>query len=190
MSPASQAGLVRVLDVCPLVLVELRYATVENFFKSRLYDGQDAWLLEETALKLKVAMELAAARQMRLKVLDAYRPLSVQTLMWQILPDSNFVAPLSRGSIHNRGAAVDVCLTDPAGNELAMPSPFDDFSEKAAHSYQQGDPGCLVNRDCLRVIMESAGFAAYEAEWWHYTDPGNRAKPLLDIQLSQLSIVL
>lgn len=190
MSPAgtaSAAGLVRILDLCPQVLVELRYASRNNFFKACLYDGQEAWLLRESALKLKKAMELAAARQLRLKILDAYRPLAVQGLMWQILPDSNFVAPLSRGSIHNRGAAVDVCLTDRAGTELPMPSAFDDFSDRAAHSYQGGAAAALANRDCLRAIMEAAGFSAYEAEWWHYTDPEMRTKPLLDIPISQLA---
>lgn len=181
-------GLVRVLDVCPGVRVDLRYATDDNFFGARLYDGTDAWLLAGAARKLCIAAASAMQRGYSLVILDAYRPLSVQALMWDILPDSDFVAPMSRGSIHNRGAAVDVTLAGADGAEVAMPSGFDEFSERASHRYAGGDPGTLANRDTLRYCMELAGFKPYEAEWWHYIDPECRDSPLLDIPLSRLEV--
>ncbi len=180
-------GLVNVADVCPSVIVDMRYATDRNFFKTRLYDGDSAWLLEEPARKLAVAAALAKAVGRRLVVLDAYRPLSVQELMWAILPDPEFVAPATRGSIHNRGAAVDVTLADENGCELPMPSGFDEFSERASHLFSGGDSAALAERDSLRSLMERAGFVAYDSEWWHYTDPESRAGPLIDVPLSTLS---
>lgn len=179
-------GLVRVRDVCPDVRIDMRYAACDNFFGTRLYDGADAWLLANAAGKLGRAADLVARRGYRLVVLDAYRPLSVQARMWEILPDPDFVAPTSRGSIHNRGAAVDVTLADADGVEVAMPSGFDEFSERASHGYAGGDPVALANRDTLRYCMERAGFKPYEAEWWHYIDPECRDSPLLDIPLSLL----
>ena len=171
-------GLVALDRVCPNVMVDLRYATDRNFFKTRLYDDEHAWLLEATARKLSQAAMLAAARGLVIVVLDAYRPLAVQDLMWRILPDPDFVAPSSRGSIHNRGAAVDVTLAHADGRPVAMPSEFDDFSERASHAYRGAGSGelegrdqetkTLEARDFLRACMESAGFVAYEAEWWHY----------------------
>lgn len=183
-SPAH--GLVDLAAACPGVIVDLRYATTRNFFKTRLYDGDRGWLLAATAKRLAAAAAIAAMHGCRLVVLDAYRPLAVQALMWDILPDPEFVAPASRGSIHNRGAAVDVTLADSAGNELAMPSGFDEFSERASHLYAGGDAASLSNRDLLRSCMERAGFKAYDAEWWHYSDPETRSSPLIDIPLSKL----
>ncbi len=179
-------GLVNLAVACPGVLIDLRYATTSNFFKTRLYDGDQGWLLAATARRLAEAAAAVARLGFRLVVLDAYRPLSVQVLMWDILPDPDFVAPASRGSIHNRGAAVDVTLADPEGHELPMPSGFDEFSERASHLYSGGDAAALSNRDLLRSCMEQAGFKAYDAEWWHYSDPESRASPLLDIPLSEL----
>lgn len=195
--------------VCPGIRVHLQYATDNNFFGSRFYDDDRAWLLEPTARKLSQAAVLVAARGLVIVVLDAYRPLAVQDLMWRILPDPNFVAPSSRGSIHNRGAAVDVTLAFADGSPVAMPSNFDDFSERASHLYKgvenrnleggdlvdctvETEAGALERqaleaRDFLRSCMESAGFVAYEAEWWHYTDPDTREFPLLNLSLSQLA---
>lgn len=179
-------GLVNVQDSCPGVIVDMRYATDRNFFKARLYDGDGAWLLAGAARKLAVAAGRAAERGYRMVVLDAYRPLSAQARMWDIMPDEAFVAPVSRGSNHNRGAAVDVTLADLAGRELPMPSDFDEFSERASHLYAGGDPEALARRDALRSFMEEAGFRPYDAEWWHYTDPGSKAGPLIDAPLSEL----
>src|SRR5512145_2258879 len=120
----NEYGLVNVAEACPGVIVDMRYATDRNFFKTRLYDGDGAWLLAEPARKLAVAAAFAKAVGRRLVVLDAYRPLSVQERMRAIAPDPEFVAPAARGSIHNRGAAVDVTLADENGRELTMPSGF------------------------------------------------------------------
>ena len=194
---ATDHQLVNLQIFCPKLHIDLRYATDNNFFGSRLYDDDRAWLLEATALKLSRAASLAAARGMVIVVLDAYRPLAVQDLMWRILPDPDFVAPSSRGSIHNRGAAVDVTLAYADGTPVAMPSRFDEFSERASHAYRGAGFGelegrdqeakALEARDFLRACMESAGFVAYEAEWWHYTDPDGRESPLLNLSLSQLA---
>jgi zinc D-Ala-D-Ala dipeptidase len=190
-------GLVDLHRACPDVMVDLRYATDHNFFKTRLYDDDRAWLLEPTARKLSRAASLVSVRGLVIVVLDAYRPLAVQDLMWRILPDPDFVAPASRGSIHNRGAAVDVTLAYGDGKPVAMPSEYDDFSERASHNYKGSGSGdlqtrargakALEARDFLRACMESAGFRAYEAEWWHYTDPDNKESPLLNLSLSQLA---
>ncbi len=179
-------GLVDLALACPGIRVDMRYAGERNFFKTKLYDDDRAWLLESSARKLARAAENAAGRGYGLVVLDAYRPLSVQDLMWRILPDPDFVAPSSRGSIHNRGAAVDVALLLPDGREAPMPSEFDEFSERASHLYGGAEPERSRARDTLRECMETAGFNAYVAEWWHYVDPDTRGYPLLDIPLSGL----
>ncbi|PKL23930.1 MAG: D-alanyl-D-alanine dipeptidase [Spirochaetae bacterium HGW-Spirochaetae-3] len=179
-------GLVKIADACPGVIVDMRYATDRNVFGIRLYDGDDAWLLAEAARKLAVASALALAAGRRLIVLDAYRPLSAQVRMWEAMPVPGFVAPATRGSNHNRGAAVDVTLAYAEGVEVPMPSGFDEFSERASQLYRGGDPAALANRDALRGYMEAAGFKAYDGEWWHFNDPDSVSRPLIDAPISFL----
>ncbi len=174
------AGLVDLEERIPEILLDMRYATERNHFGRSFYASSGAWLLEGAASRLAAASAIAARRGRRLVVLDAYRPLSVQKSMWEFMPDEDFVAPPARGSAHNRGAAVDLTLADGEGRQLPMPSSFDEFSERASHSWNSGDPAALANRDELRSILEQAGFRAYGKEWWHYTDPDLRNAPLLD----------
>jgi D-alanyl-D-alanine dipeptidase len=149
-------------------VIDLRYARAENAFGERLYGAQaKAYLREPTARKLAKAAALLKPR--RLVVLDAYRPLSVQRRMWALKPDARYVADPKKGSMHNRGAAVDVWLEG-----LPMPSEFDDFSEKARHGPASAE---------LREAMRAAGFQSLENEWWHYSDPDGRAWSLLDAAL-------
>ncbi len=183
---ATECGLVHVLDLCPSLIVDLSYARPNNMFGARLYECNEAWLLRETAVKLADAAALASERRHRIIVLDAYRPLAVQRHMWSIHPDETFVAPPERGSFHNRGAAVDVWLADEHGVRLPMPSDFDEFSHRASHEYSGGDVLALRNREVLKTCMESAGFTAYRAEWWHYNDTEQLERPLLNRSLCAL----
>ena len=108
---------------------------------------------------------------MGLKIWDAYRPLSAQSALWKICPDSRFVAPPSRGSMHNRGVAVDITLVDAKGRELEMPCDFDNFSTLAKSRTKQGSASARRNRDALRDAMTACGFVPYKNEWWHFHDP-------------------
>ena len=101
----------------------------------------------------------------------AGRPLSVTQLFWDLTPreQREFVANPRQGSRHNRGCAVDVTLVDLAsGRELAMPSAWDEFTERAHPDYAGGTDEERANRDLLRRTMESEGFTVYENEWWHF----------------------
>ena len=123
---------------------------------------------------------------MRLKIFDGYRPFHVTKLMWEILPDERYVANPKDGSRHNRGAAVDLTLVDLTGAELKMPTGFDDFTEKAAHSYMNLPSEVIENRKKLRSIMEKYGFFAIESEWWHYDLKDYANYPILDYTFEQI----
>jgi D-alanyl-D-alanine dipeptidase len=150
----------------------------------KLYPADKCILQLETAKKLINANNYAKTLGFRLKILDAYRPVSVQKLMWDTLPNDNFVAPPSRGSIHNRGCAVDVTLVDSYGNELEMPSLFDDFSSRAWITYNDAPGHLLKNRELLAKIMVNNCFNRIETEWWHFYDQDFNKYPLLDISLA------
>jgi D-alanyl-D-alanine dipeptidase len=180
------APLVPVQSLVPDAVLDIRYATTANFLHRVLYPCAAAYLLKPTVEKLARAAVSLRSKGFRLLIHDAYRPLSAQRALWQAAPDKRFVADPARGSMHNRGAAVDAALADLDGRALAMPSDFDEFSERAAHAYLGGDSRARDRRDALRRAMEDAGFSALEAEWWHYSDPAGKDWPLLDLPFETL----
>lgn len=102
-------------------------------------------------------------------MLDCYRPRPIQQRLWNKMPNANYVTPPKKGSMHNRGLAVDLTIVDKNGAELDMGTPFDDFSEKAHYDYTKLSPKILENRKLLRQTMESVGFKGIRTEWWHFS---------------------
>jgi D-alanyl-D-alanine dipeptidase len=124
-----------------------------------------------------------------LLVFDGYRPLSVTRLLWDLAsPELRpFLADPSRGSRHNRGAAVDASLFELAtGAEVVMPSSYDEFTDRAAARFRGGDPGARRRRDLLRAVMEAEGFTVAESEWWHFDHRSWHQFPLLDLPFHEI----
>ena len=171
----------------PDAVFEMRYAGSDNFLGRAVYPRSAAFLRRSSAAKLARADAALRAQGLRLTVFDAYRPLSVQRLMWKAKPDRRYVADPARGSAHNRGGAVDVGLLDAEGKALPMPSAFDEFGPRAAHDAPSAAPAQREHARILKAAMEAAGFASLAEEWWHYRDPASKEWPLLDIPLEELS---
>ncbi|QCX34531.1 peptidase M15 [Caloramator sp. E03] len=163
-------GLVNVMDIDDSLVIDLRYATDNNFLKKKIYPLSLCILQLETAKKLLKANSEAKRLGYRIKVFDAYRPLSVQKLMWDLVQNEDFVAPPWKGSKHNRGAAVDVTLVNKNGEELLMPSEFDEFSNRASINFMDVPKEAIENRELLGRIMTEAGFLRLNSEWWHFDD--------------------
>jgi D-alanyl-D-alanine dipeptidase len=187
--------LVNVREFIPDIVLDLKYNTVDNFLSQKLYTTDECYLARAMTERLMLVQDslrritsfngVDYPQGLGLKIWDGYRPRSVQFLMWEILPDPTFVANPYTGSSHNRGAAVDVTLVDQSNRqELEMPTPFDDFTEKASHTYINLPPNVLANRALLRDLMTGLGnLGDYSAEWWHYSISGTSNYPLLDYQL-------
>lgn len=151
------------------IVQDVKYATVNNFTGKVLYPSSIIFLRKVVADSLSKANSyLINNFNLRIKIFDGYRPLSVQKIMWQIMPNENFVANPSKGSRHNRGAAVDITLIDGTGNELDMGTPYDDFSEKANINCSDLEPEILTNRKLILNVMKKFGFEPLESEWWHF----------------------
>ena len=120
-----------------------------------------------------------------LKVYDCYRPLAVQKKFWEIMPDERYVANPEKGSRHNRGSAVDVGLTDLQGRDMAMPSGYDDFSERAHRNYPKTPESERKNSLILEEAMKKEGFIPYPTEWWHFDDAGWEKFPYADQPLCE-----
>jgi D-alanyl-D-alanine dipeptidase len=145
-----------------------------------LYPANRVLLREHVARRLSRVQDALAERGLGLKILDGYRPLSVQRLMWQVMPDDRYVADPAKGSRHNRGAAVDVTLVDSFGRELSMPCPYDEFSERAHRGYAGSSLAARCHRALLAEAMGGQGFTGLPTEWWHFDAPGWQDCPILD----------
>ncbi len=178
--------LVDLQKIEPTIIVDLRYATEDNFLGRAVYTDKRCFLCRCTAERLARVQKRLQAQGYGLKVWDGYRPLSVQKLMWEMMPDPRYVADPSKGSRHNRGAAVDVTLVNAQGLECEMPTPFDDFSPRAAAFNMEATPEALKNRQILQQAMTSEGFLIYEDEWWHFNDPEWQKCPILDIDTKMM----
>ena len=121
-----------------------------------------------------------------LKVFDGYRPLSVQKKFWEIMPDERYVADPKKGSRHNRGMAIDLTLVDSKGNELEMPSEYDDFSEKAHRDYVNTSEASMVNRKILEDVMVKYGFVPFATEWWHFDFKGWEDYGVMDVDFKDI----
>lgn len=171
-------SLINLQELIPTILVELKYATKENFTGHILYDFQEAYLVLEAASKLKEVQEALAPMGLGLKVWDAYRPLAVQWKFWNLLPDKRFVSDPREGGRHSRGTAVDLTLVK-EGTELAMPSRFDEFSLRASRDYKGASEEQIKHRHLLQSVMENHGFEGLRTEWWHFDLIGWQQYPVI-----------
>ena len=162
---------VLIQDYIPDIRVELKYATADNFTGMVIYDFSEAYLRYGTVKKLQSVQAALAEQGLQLKIWDAFRPVSAQFDLWEAYPDPNYVANPTVGfSSHSRGNTVDVTITDLQGNELAMPTGFDDFSSMANRNYSDCGEEEAENARFLQELMEAHGFVGYFGEWWHFSD--------------------
>lgn len=178
--------LVDVQKIIPGIALDIRYATTNNFTGKKLYPVARCCLRREAAESLKAVQHELRGMGLALKIYDGYRPLSVQKKMWTICPNEDYVANPAKGSRHNRGAAVDLTLIKLDGTELPMPTPFDDFTEKAHRDYMDLPPDALQNRALLERVMERHNFHGLKTEWWHFDFKDWRQYEILDVDYSQI----
>lgn len=178
--------LVELKKISPRIICDIVYATERNFTGLAVYPKPCCFLQSSVAIRLHKVQQNLEFRGLGLKIFDGYRPLSVQKIFWEICPDPTRVANPATGSKHNRGAAVDVTLVDPSGQELLMPSGYDEFTERANRAYHQGSLKALHHRQILQDAMELEGFIALPEEWWHFDDPDWERYPILDISFDDL----
>ncbi len=146
--------------------------------------------------KLLRINERALAKGFRLKIWDCFRTYKTQSILYEgyfkqlktqfphfleedlhrltqefvAFPSKNPMSPAP----HNTGGAIDLTLTDLAGNELLMGTRFDEFNVRAhtLHFENGGTPEEKMiheNRMLLLNLMEEEDFVNYSGEWWHFS---------------------
>jgi D-alanyl-D-alanine dipeptidase len=172
-------------DIDSTIVTEVRYATTNNFTGKVLYPTDKVYIRKIVGEALSGAHNyLLENYNLRIKIFDAFRPLSVQKQMWAIYPDPNYVADPSKGSRHNRGAAVDITIIDSSGAEINMGTEYDNFTEKAHYDYEDLPEPVKDNRKLLHDIMVKFGFIPLETEWWHFDYKDWRNYSIIDYKLN------
>lgn len=146
---------------------DIKYATTDNFMRQKVYPCGKCLLRYQIAKKLSEAQKEFRQKGYSIKVFDCYRPLPVQYKMWKIMPNKNYVANPNKGSMHNRGLAVDMTIVDSTGKEVDMGTKFDFFGHKAYSIDTNIAPKVLANRRFMWNIMHKYGFWEIKTEWWH-----------------------
>ncbi|MUL83903.1 MULTISPECIES: M15 family metallopeptidase [unclassified Mycolicibacterium] len=178
--PAAEAGLVDVRSVVPDAVIDLRYATTDNFVGQRLYPVGAPCLVHES-MAPGLAAAAAALRPETLVFWDCYRPHEVQVRMFEVVSNPNWVArPSAYARSHEAGRSVDVTI---AGADMG--TGFDDFTpHSAAYATEGVSPAAQANRARLRDAMKTGGLTVYSGEWWHFDGPGAAdPRPYLDVPL-------
>ena len=195
-SPPRETGefrppeLVEVAMLDPTIRLDVRYATTDNFMGAVFYEAPRVFLQRPAAEAVVRAHRKLAERGFGLLLHDGYRPWYVTKMFWDATPEAQkiFVADPSRGSRHNRGAAVDLTLYDlRTGRPVEMVGGYDEFSDRSFPDYPGGTSLQRWHREILRDAMEAEGFRVYDYEWWHF-DYGDWPKyPIQNIPFERIA---
>lgn len=184
---AAAAGFLDIRTVVPDAIVDLRYATANNFVGVQLYPADARCLVHESlAPGLATAAAALRAQGSTMVFWDCYRPHAVQVRMFDVVPNPAWVArpgPYSRS--HESGRSVDVTLAE-GGRLVDMGTGFDDFSSRAtAYATEGVSAVAQANRARLRTAMAAGGLAVYSGEWWHFDGPGAGVeRAILDVPVN------
>lgn len=173
-------GLIELSSLDSSFIIDLRYATSNNFAGKNMYGKfKQAFLVKDAARSLLKAQKALQRIDVRYSIIiyDAARPRTAQQAMWDAVKGTvgeQYVAPPGKGGPHNFGVAVDVGLAFD-GVPLDMGTEFDSFNtashitdEEALVAEKKISPEALKNRRLLRKAMTDAGFLTYRREWWHF----------------------
>ena len=189
----------------PDFIVELMYAGLNHNMTGRaVYQeiglGNHAYIHQDMWKVLQKAIPWLRAKNLKMKIFDAARPVLAHQKLLEIIPIKGYFAAAPEKSQHCHATAIDVCLCRTDGTELTYPTLVDAYSPKLAQEVQQGqtdnlqsylqqarhdymdsnDAIAISNRQELKELMESIGLNSIPHEWWHYNLPNGLEYPLFE----------
>lgn len=176
----AQPPLIHITEQNHDVVIDLIYATDNNFTGQVIYERPLCFLHPQAEACLRQAIAAARKSGFRLKILDAFRPQEAQEALWAVAPNPDYVADPKKGSHHTRGVAIDLTLTGADGQVLDMGTPVDTMTAASHHFHEAHPPAIQVNRMRLLTFMLEAGFVHHPREWWHYQLPDAAQFPLIE----------
>jgi D-alanyl-D-alanine dipeptidase len=162
-----------IADLDPSIVIDMRYATADNFVEEKMYECGRCFLRPKAAREIVKIHQKLQTQGLGLKMFDCYRPKPIQQKLWDKVPDARYVTPPAKGSQHNRGLAVDLTIVDENGKQLNMGTKYDYFGKEGYHTYKDfEDKSILENRTLLLETMADFNFRHIRTEWWHYSYRG------------------
>ena len=171
----------------PGLVLDIRYATPNNFTSEKIYNLARAYARKPVAEALSKIQADLKKQGLGIKIFDAYRPYKATVRFYEVYKDTTYVASPYKGSRHNRGCAIDMTLIDlKTGQELEMPTGYDSFQKAAWPSTPVADPEVRKNRQLIIDVMKQQGFKVNGSEWWHFDFIGWTKYDVLDIDFEEL----
>lgn len=168
------------------IYIDMMLAKDENIAGGNVYGQQICLLQRGTLDKLLEAQEMFEEDGYSIIIYDAYRPYSVTSIMYDIHQNGTYVAGKRFGSIHNRGAAIDMSLIDNAtGEPIEMPSPIHTLDSRSNRSNPNMTETARTNMNYMAEVMVKCGFTYIASEWWHFTDLESNTYLRTDHKLSE-----
>lgn len=181
----AQDSLVDISKISSNFNFDIRYASSNNIFEEPLYDCAKCFLRPQVAIQLIEANDYFIKKGYRIIIYDCYRPLDVQKKMWEKIPRATYVAnPIIGGSIHNKGAAIDISLEKLDESLVNMGTDFDFFGKEAHIDNPNLSKEIINNRVLLFEGMRKFGFHTIRTEWWHFYFKKNESYPTLNQSFS------
>lgn len=179
--------LINLKEFIPNLVLDIRYATTNNFTGEKIYNLARAYARKPVAESLKKVQTELNKQGLGVKIFDAYRPYKATVKFYEVYHDTTYVASPYRGSRHNRGCALDMTIINlKTGEELKMPTEYDSFKKEAWPTFVVKDPEIKKNRTMLIGIMERNGFKVNASEWWHFDFVGYQKYEVMDIDFEEL----
>jgi D-alanyl-D-alanine dipeptidase len=180
--------LVELKNIIPGLVLDIRYATTNNFTGGKIYNLARAYARKPVAEALKKAQADFNQLGFGIKIYDAYRPYSATVKFYEIMKgDTTYVANPYKGSRHNRGCALDMTIVNlKSKEELKMPTEYDAPVKESWPSTPVDNPQIRKNRETLISVMERNGFRVYETEWWHFDFVGWQKFEVMNIDFEEL----
>lgn len=170
---------VRLADVDPSIVQEMRYATDHNFIGSPItgYEAPDCWVTWATAAALAQVQEQVRAQGYTVKVYDCYRPQRAvdEFMSWAADPSATqmkaeFYPRVEKSQIipggyvatksgHSRGSTVDVTLVPLPGAPSPTWTPADGLQDCALPADQRFPDTSIdmgTGFDCFDVASHTA----------------------------------
>ncbi len=181
--------LVELVKLDPTIKLDIRYASTNNFMSTPFYSQARAFMQRTAAEAVVRANRALKEHGYGIIIHDGYRPWYVTKMFWDGTPADkhDFVANPIPGSRHNRGCAVDLSLYDlKTGQEVQMPSGYDEMSERSYPEYKGGTREETQRRELLRKTMEAQGFTVEPHEWWHFDYKDWNLYPVMNVPFEKL----
>jgi len=183
-TPTAKDGFTDIETLDPGIIVDLKFASEDNFTGKRIYDYSACIFTDATANKLEKISEIVKVKGYFLKIMDGYRKPQASWDIWNTYPDPKYISNPDLGDNKCKGVTVDITLTDSYAVELAMPSAYMDLTVKASGSEAQEI--AYGNWQYLKSVMTQNGFTASTDKWWEYTDSNAASYEIVDLNVVQL----